>query len=178
MEYNDIMSEEALETLPNGAKVDPITKKIVKAAPGSQWDSKKAREMALMRHARKAKAVRDAITDAVNSSDPLKEAKNFPDAAAAMVGQLVEEVALNSDRKPMDRVAVAKFALEQADDSPKTRLADLAGGDMGDAGMVISLSPATSEFVLNRLLEMKRGKSAPVPEIVEATFREVDSASS
>jgi hypothetical protein len=168
--------EELLETLPNGAKVDPVTKRIVKAAPGTAWDSKKAREMALKRHAKKAQAVREAITDAVNSQNPEKAIKNFPEAAGAIVGQLVEEVVLDERKKPMDRVAVAKFALEQADDSPKSRIADLGGGEMGDAGMVISFAPATAEFVMKRLLDIKRGKQESDPQVVDATFEEVPSA--
>ena len=169
------MEHETVE-LPNGAKADKVTGKIVKAAPGTAWDSKKAREMALRRHHKKAQAVRDRITEAVQENSPDRAVKSFPEAAAEIVGQLVEEVALDSNKKPMDRMAVAKFALEQADDSPKTRSLDIGGGEMGEAGMVISFAPATAEFVLKRLLEIRGGKHESSPEVVEATFKEVPSA--
>jgi len=168
--------ENELVELPNGAKADKVTGKIVKAAPGTAWDSKTAREMALRRHHKKARAVRDRITEAVQENSPEKAVKNFPEAAAEIVGQLVEEIVLDELKKPMDRVAVAKFALEQADDSPKSRAMDLGGGGIEDAGMVISFAPATAEFVLNRLLEIKRGKKESSPDVVDATFREVPSA--
>jgi hypothetical protein len=154
---------EGVIVLPNGAWSSKETGKIVRAAPGQLWDSKKASEMAKLRWEKVREKTREGIQKAVQEKDPDKVINDFPDAHGEVVEVLMTDVVLNDKQKGKTRVDGYKTILEIEGSVKSASKIDLAGGAQG---VTIHFSNEVAKLMMDRLLERK-SQPEQAPPIIE-----------
>ncbi len=155
--------EELTRVLPNGAIQSVETGKIVKAAPGQLWDSKKASEMAKLRWEKVREKTRKGIQKAVATKNPDKVIEDFPEAHGEVVEVLMTEVVLNDRQKGKTRVDGYKTILEIEGSVKSANKFDPIGGAQG---VTIHFSSEVAKLMMDRLLE-KRAQPEQAPPIIE-----------
>jgi len=148
--------------LPNGAWSSKETGKIVRAAPGQLWDSKKASEMAKLRWEKVREKTREGIQKAVEEKSPDKAIEDFPDAHGEVVEVLMTEVVLNDKQKGKTRVDGYKTILEIEGSVKSANKFDPNGA----SGVTIHFSSEVAKLMMDRLLE-KRAQPEQAPPIIE-----------
>jgi hypothetical protein len=152
---------EGVVVLPNGAWSSKKTGKIVKAAPGQLWDSKKASEMAKRRWEKVREKTRDGIQKAVQEKDPDKVINDFPEAHGDVVEVLMTDVVLNEKQRGKARVDAYKTILEIEGSVKSANKFDPTGGT---SGVTIHFSRDVAKHMMDRLLE-KQDQAPPIIEI-------------
>jgi len=151
------------DVLPNGAIVDAKSRKIVKAAPGAAWDSKKASEMAKRRWAAVQARTRKGIETAVAEKRVNKEITNFPEAHQEVIETLMKDVVLNPEEKGSDRSRVYGSLLGMTEGPVSKKTFE----DGSEAGLTISFSQEVAKYLLKGLAQHNR----QAPQVVEAEFK-------
>jgi hypothetical protein len=129
-----IIPPEDVRVLKNGAWMDKKTGRIMKAAPNSLWDSKKASEVAKKRHAMTKKKVREGIVAAVQASErPGSDlVRTAPQAAGVIAQVLISDIVLNERANEGARVKASEFVFKTADlveEQKNTGLPNLGSGN-------------------------------------------------
>lgn len=156
-----------------GAVHDAKTGKIVKAAPGAAFDSKRGREMALRRaellRQKTRKGVEQGLQRAIEKKTGVMptESIQFPEAHKEIVATLVDEVVMNKNERGKGRIDAYRTLLEI-----EGSLGNIKKPDQGDvAGIQISLSPDAAKFMIAGLL---RARERATPDTIEGSFKVTD----
>jgi hypothetical protein len=156
-------------TLPNGALQDVKTGKIVKAAPGGLFDSKKGREAALKRAENMRRKTRGGVLKAVQKKNNGKEIRSFVEAHGEVVEILMDDVVLNDKEMGAVRTSTYKTILEIEGSLGKVGkgMPELGEGE----GARITLSETAAQHLINVLVRSRGGEA---PQAVEGEFAIVE----
>lgn len=144
---------ETVNVLPNGAWQDKKSGLIVKAAPGQLWDSKKASEMAKLRHAKLKAKTAEGILEAVQEKNPGKMFEDFPDAHKQVAKTLMKEVVLDDTGtvKGGDKMKTYESLLSMEGSMGNVKRPE--GGEV--PGMSITFSPEVAKHLIEGALRWK-----------------------
>jgi hypothetical protein len=162
-------AETETRTLPNGALQDVKTGKIVKAAPGGLFDSKKGRDAALKRAENMRRKTREGVLKAVQKKNNGKEIRSFVEAHGEVVETLIDEVVLNKDEMGAVRTSTYKTILEIEGSLGKMGkgMPELGEGE----GARITLSETAAQHLINVLA---RSKAKEAPQVIDGEFSIVE----
>lgn len=153
--------------LPNGALADKKSGKIVKASQKNLWDSKKASEMAKLRHSKMKEKTAQGITEAVQEKG-FAAIEDFPDAHKEVTKILMKEVVLESAARGGDRVKTYESLLSMEGSMGNVRRQEQGEG----AGLTITFSPEIAKSLIEGAMAWKLKQEGTV---IDSTFKVVDS---
>jgi len=161
-------TEREVVELPNGALADKKSGKIVKASQKNLWDSKKASEMAKLRHAKMKEKTAEAITEAVKESG-FGAVEDFPEAHKEVAKVLMKDVVLDRSgmTKGSDRMKTYESLLSMEGSMGNVRRPDQEG-----AGLTITFSPEIAKHLIEGAMAWKKQQ---IGEIVDSDFTVVTS---
>jgi hypothetical protein len=154
--------------LPNGALADKKSGKIVKASQKNLWDSKKASEMAKLRHSKMKEKTAEAITEAVQEKG-LGAVEDFPDAHKEITKLIMKDVVLDSSgaTKGGDRMKTYESLLSMEGSMGNVRRQEQGEG----AGLTITFSPEIAKSLIEGAMAWKLKQAGAV---VDSEFKVVD----
>lgn len=160
--------EREVVELPNGALADKKTGKIVKASQKNLWDSKKASEMAKLRHAKMKEKTAEAITEAVQERG-LGAIEDFPDAHKQIAKLIMKDVVLDSSgqTKGADRMKTYESLLSMEGSMGNVRRQEQGEG----AGLTITFSPDIARRLIEGAMAWKQKQEG---DVIESTFKVVE----
>jgi len=156
---------ENIRVLSNGAWQDKSNGRIVRAAPGQAWDSKRASEAAKRRAEKVRQKTRKGIVAAVQNKTPEKAIHDFPDAHQEVVETLMTEVVLNNQERGKARIDTYGTLLTMEGSVGKIKQ-----DGMVHEGMTITFSPEVAKHLVDGLMRWRQGRGAETVEVVEGTF--------
>lgn len=152
--------------LPNGALADKKTGKIVKASQKNLWDSKKASEMAKLRHTKMKEKTAEGITEAVKARG-LGAIEDFPDAHKEVTRLLMDEVVLDKTSKGGDRIKTYESLLSMEGSMGNVRRQEQGEG----AGLTITFSPEIARHLIEGAMAWKKKQEG---EVLSGEFKVVN----
>lgn len=155
----------------NGAIHDAKTGKIIKAAPGMPFDSKRGREMALRRAEKLRQKTRQGVEEGVqramtkrNGNVPAESFK-FPEAHQEVISSIMDEVVMNPREKGKGRIDAYRTVLEI-----EGSLGNIKKPDMeGTPAIQISLNDRASAALFAAFFASKARREAP--DTIEGSFK-------